>query len=238
MFISRVPLNGARRAALEVMTSPNKMHGAVEAAFAPVPDCDFLSACQSGQDFAEGRILWRIDRAPDGGRGAWLYVVSPKRPDFTHLCEQMGWPVEGGWETKDYEPFLKKIGEGQRWQFRLKANPVRKVFVDKSSRSDKDVIGTIQGHVTVEQQMQWLLDRAEAHGFRILEDPLGNLQFQVGQREKSSFSHAGSRATLTTAVFDGALEVIDREALCHVLRFGMGRAKAYGCGLMTLAPLS
>mgnify|MGYP000488409460 CR=1 FL=1 len=56
MFISRVPLNGARRTALEIMASPNKMHGAVEAAFAPVPDCDFLSACQSGQDFAEGEF--------------------------------------------------------------------------------------------------------------------------------------------------------------------------------------
>lgn len=238
MFISRVPLNGARRAALEIMTSPNKMHGAVEAAFVPVPDRDFLSECRLGQDFAEGRILWRIDRAPGGSHSAWLYVVSPKKPDFTHLCEQMGWPVEGGWETKDYEPFLGRIEEGQRWQFRLKANPVRKVLVDKGSRSDKDVIGTVQGHVTVDQQMQWLLDRAEAHGFRIPEDSLGNPQFQVSQREKVSFSHAGSRATLATAVFDGALEVIDREALCHALRFGMGRAKAFGCGLMTLAPLS
>jgi CRISPR system Cascade subunit CasE len=40
------------------------------------------------------------------------------------------------------------------------------------------------------------------------------------------------------ATYDGILTVTDpallRRALCH----GVGRAKAYGCGLLTLAPVS
>lgn len=94
MYISRMPINGARRSAMEIIASPNKMHAAVEASYPPVADSD---ACENAPTATEsGRILWRIDPIAGEGRSAWLYVVSPRRPDFTHLCEQVGWPVEGG----------------------------------------------------------------------------------------------------------------------------------------------
>ena len=69
------------------------------------------------------------------------------------MVEQAGWPLhERPRETKDYTPLLDRIENGQRWEFRLKANPVRKVREDKGRMPDKRVIGTIQGHVTVDQQ--------------------------------------------------------------------------------------
>lgn len=233
MYISRVPLNGARRAAMELLTSPSKMHGAVESSFPPLVSESAISDAAG----ADGRILWRVDRAADGGRGAWLYVVSPRRPDFTHLCEQAGWPVEGGWETKEYEPLLDRIEAGMKCRFRLKANPVRKVLKDRGARSDRDVVGTIQGHVTVDQQVKWLIDRSEPHGFKVLRDASDLPQVRVGERGKGSFFHSGSRATLSMAVYDGVLEVLDAELFRHTLCFGLGRAKAFGCGLMTVVPL-
>ena len=235
MYISRMPINGARRSAMEIIASPNIMHAAVEASYPPVADSD---TCENAPTATEsGRILWRIDPIAGEGRSAWLYVVSPRRPDFTHLCEQVGWPVEGGWETKDYASLLNRLSAGQRWQFRLKANPVRKVLKDKGTTSRADVVGTLQGHVTVEQQMGWLLDRAERNGFRVCDGADGAPQLKVSQRNKSSFMHAGTKATLSTAVFDGALEVVDEELLRQALCCGIGRAKAFGCGLMTIAPL-
>ena len=41
--------------------------------------------------------------------------------------------------------------------------------------------------------------------------------------------------TLALATFEGVLEVTDPDALRHGLVHGIGRGKAYGCGLMTLA---
>lgn len=38
-----------------------------------------------------------------------------------------------------------------------------------------------------------------------------------------------------TVTFDGRLEVTDPAALRRTLTLGLGKAKAYGCGLMTLA---
>lgn len=41
--------------------------------------------------------------------------------------------------------------------------------------------------------------------------------------------------TLSTATSDGTLEVLDSQTLGTALVHGIGRAKGYGCGLLTLA---
>jgi CRISPR system Cascade subunit CasE len=41
---------------------------------------------------------------------------------------------------------------------------------------------------------------------------------------------------LSTAVFEGQLEITDTEAMRRSLTGGIGPAKGYGCGLLTLAP--
>lgn len=40
---------------------------------------------------------------------------------------------------------------------------------------------------------------------------------------------------ITTARFEGELTVVDAAALRHALMYGIGRARGYGCGLLTLA---
>lgn len=230
MYISRIPLNAARRGAAELMASPYKMHAAVEHAFPPS-----LGNPLSESD-AQGRILWRLDAPPGNAANVWLYVVSIARPDFTHVCEQAGWPTTGTWETKDYAPVLDCLASGQRWAFCLKANPVRKVARDKGREPRADVVGTLQGHVTEDQQRQWLLSRCEAHGFRVVADEQGVPLVRVSQRMKTTFAHREGRVTLTTAVYDGLLEVRDAERFRETLCQGIGRAKGFGCGLLTIAP--
>lgn len=230
MFLSRVPLNGARRGGAELIASPNKLHAAVEASFPPAV------TSEAGSSPHKGRILWRIDSLPEG-RSVWLYVVSPRKPDFTHLIEQGGWPEEGKGETREYDHLLAAISAGQNWHFRLAANPVRKVLVDKGTSPKGEVVGTIQGHVTADQQVSWLLNRSGSHGFALSEGEDGTPQVRVIRRAKSSFVHGRSRVTLSTAVFEGVLKVTDADLFRSALCRGIGRAKAFGCGLLTIAPL-
>ncbi|OZG60841.1 type I-E CRISPR-associated protein Cas6/Cse3/CasE [Bifidobacterium myosotis] len=229
MFISRVPLNAARFSARQLMASPYRMHAAVESAFPP----------GSVRESDEGRILWRLDVLAQD-HSVWLYVVSPEAPDFSHIIEQAGWPTRMEWESRDYSPLLSRIGIGQQWQFRLRANPVRKAKIDKGLRPKADgesVVGKIQGHVTAAQQCDWLVARAAGHGFEILPDDYDEPSVTVSQRHQERFGRDGKTVTLTTAVFDGRLRVTDadlfRQALCH----GIGRAKGFGCGLLTVAPI-
>lgn len=228
MYLTRMPLNAARGETRRLVASPYRLHAAVEAAFPP--------GMAGPSD--TGRILWRLDQRPDEPQAFWLYIVSPEKPDLTHVVEQAGWPAhERLWETKDYAPLLDRIENGQHWEFRLKANPVRKVRKDKGRAPDKRVVGTIQGHVTVEQQVDWLASRAEAHGFELPLDDNGRPAVVVSQRSREMFRRGDNQVTLSTAVYDGVLTVTDADRMRATLCQGIGRAKGFGCGLITIAPV-
>ncbi|MGO4759027.1 type I-E CRISPR-associated protein Cas6/Cse3/CasE, partial [Streptomyces sp. 2MCAF27] len=66
-------------------------------------------------------------------------------------------------------------------------------------------------------------------------------QLIVRDRRGLQFAKAESgrrhEVTLTAVTFDGRLRVTDPDALRRTLTSGLGKAKAYGCGLMTLAPV-
>ena len=227
MYLTRMPLNAARWETRRLMASPYRLHAAVEAAFPPG---------MAASD--DGRVLWRLDKRVDEPQAFWLYIVSPEKPDLTHVVEQAGWPVhERLWETKDYQPFLNRLENGQRWEFRLKANPVRKVRKDKGRRPNERVVGTLQGHVTVEQQVEWLMSRAEAHGFELPFDANEKPAVIVSQRNREVFRRGSDEVTLSTAVYDGTLTVTDADLLRAALCQGIGRAKGFGCGLLTIAPV-
>lgn len=228
MYISRLALNVRRPEAIRLLSSPYRMHAAVENAFPP-------DACRASD---EGRILWRIDSSPSPTNKTWLYVVSHDRPDFSHIAEQCGWPTTSTGETKDYSPVLGRLDAGQVWRFRLKANPARKVLVDQGRDLNPKVVGTVQGCVTMSQQMDWLLNRAEDHGFRVASGSDGSPILTVSQRHTERYERKKKRVTITTAMYDGILTVSDPDLLRHALCFGMGRAKGFGCGLLTVLPVS
>ncbi|MBB4933306.1 CRISPR system Cascade subunit CasE [Lipingzhangella halophila] len=241
MYLTRFRLNTARSGTRKLLSSPQAMHAAVLAGFP-----DLLPS-----DSDAPRVLWRVDRV--SAAEVFLYVVSSGRPDYTHLVEQAGWPAAGtGWQTGEYAPFLEKLAAGDVWRFRLTANPVHSVRT-KDGQETK-----VTAHVTWRHQADWLLQRQEAAGFRVARKPDGEeapegqetpdryaqyelmvhdqrrLEFSKGKRNGSG---KATRVRVNTATFDGRLEVTDPEALRRTLTAGLGRAKAYGCGLMTLAPV-
>ncbi len=217
MYLTRFAINTARRGARKLLGSPQAMHAAVMAGFAAPPT--------GGQG---PRVLWRVDHTATAR--TVLYIASPDQPDLTHLVEQAGWPTTETWDTRAYDDFLKSLQDGQQWSFRLTANPTR----DGRTRPGTDT--RRYGHVTVEQQRQWLISRASRNGFRITETETGEPDLIVHRRETLTFPRKESRVTLRVATYDGRLEVTDADLLRQALTRGIGHAKAYGCGLLTLAP--
>ncbi|MDY6054508.1 type I-E CRISPR-associated protein Cas6/Cse3/CasE [Micrococcus sp.] len=228
--LTRMVLNPATRGGRNLLFNRQAMHAAVMAAYSP----DTHASMQ-------GRPLWRVDQ--DGQRHT-LYLVGPREPDLTHVVEQAGWAGEG-WSSVDYSPFLSRLRRGQQWGFRLTANPVHSV----SSGSGKR--GKILPHVTPAQQTQWLKERSSRWGFSLMDQegqPVEDgqdspLLVTVTARRDERFGRRAEgeerqKVTLRMAQFDGALQIEDPERLRTALTAGMGRAKAYGCGLMTLRPLS
>lgn len=215
MYLTRFVVNRARRGARHLLASQQRMHAAVLSGFPPGVD--------------PGRVLWRVD---ESAAHTELFVASAARPDLTHLVEQAGWPTAATWDTAHYSPFLDRLAEGQRWAFRLTANPVRSV------PRGPDVRGVVKAHVTPAQQEQWLLTRSTRLGFEVPEGTLGAPDVVVKNRRTARFFRGDARdreVTVVMATFEGHLVVTDSGALRNTLVEGVGRAKAYGCGLLTLA---
>lgn len=213
-YLTQMTLNPARRAAGRLLGSPRAMHAAVLAGYAGDP----------------GRILWRVDRGER--HEATLYVVGPVEPDLTHLVEQIGWPLTQTWRTTSYDPFLRRLGPGQSWHYRIMANPTYTTAPGDGRR------GTVRPHVTAGHQEQWLRQKAVGWGFAVADGGEGVL---ATRRSSDAFTkkddETARRVTLARVQLEGILTVQDADALRAALVQGMGRAKAYGCGLMTLAPV-
>lgn len=253
MYFTRFPINMSRRGTRGMLASPYRLHAAI-AASSP--------SHREGDVSNEGRVLWRIDSDPDG-LASLLYIISPIEPNLVALDSQIGWPNKAKqWATKRYDPFLERISVGQRFTFRLVANPT----VNRSAGGGKGDIATTNGrskrigHLTTLQQAAWLVgkdaykgrearvpdvfasqstSRALRNGFRVIDDSFGNMQMVVSHSKKQSFKRGsgGKRITLTTAQYDGVLEVIDPDLLRGALVRGIGHAKGFGCGLLTIAYL-
>lgn len=211
MYLTRFEINRARRDTRRLRSSLQSMHAAVLASF-PADDTD-------------GRVLWRTD---DTGKALYLYISSTTKPDLTHLAEQIGWPTRPVWDTRDCLPMLNALAVGQRWGFRLTANPTHIGRMPDGSKRRF-------GHVTVTQQTQWLLDRTKRLGFRIAPTAAGDDDVLIANRITHTFNRQGATITLSIATFDGHLDITDPAPFREALVNGIGRSKAYGCGLMTLA---
>ncbi|WUS98839.1 type I-E CRISPR-associated protein Cas6/Cse3/CasE [Streptomyces sp. NBC_00708] len=252
MFLTRFRMNTARTGARRLLSSPQVLHAAVMASFPGLLPTEPAAA-------ADGpRVLWRLDQ--NARAEVLLYVVSPDRPDLTHLVEQAGWPAVAdaqspGWQTRPYAPFLDRLAKGQKWAFRLTANPVHDI------RRKPDEPRKRTAHLTPVHQMRWLIDRQERCGFQVVEKPQSErllpsgtthrghehhgdrYRLTVGDRRGLAFDKGRGegkrpgRVSIVTVTFDGHLEVRDPAVFRRALTRGIGKAKAYGCGLLTLAPL-
>lgn len=210
MYMSRVELNMNMRETQRAFNRPKYFHQAIENSF-------------SGP---RKRRLWRIDSYREKD---YLIIVSEDSPDLSKLAHKFGAQSnKKGWETADYLPFLDNLKEGQQWHFRLSANPVKAV-IDKNS--PKGARGKIRAHVTPEQQIKWLLDRAESIGVKFNTQSLQVVNSNwIRFKKKNS-----SRVIFRKVTYEGLLTVEDTIRLRERLTQGIGRQKAYGCGLLTLA---
>jgi CRISPR system Cascade subunit CasE len=180
------------------------------------------AAIESCFPMSDGRILWRADTLEPH---LFILVVSPIRPDFTAFIEQFGWPASGQeGESLDYNRLLDRIESGTKWMFRLTANPVR------------TVAGKIYAHATAVYQRKWLFDRAEKNGFALREDDFDAVGRDTIRFQKSDGSDRRT-VTLARTSFEGNLTVTDVALFKNTLTNGIGRARAYGCGLLTVAKL-
>ena len=204
------------RIALRRLPAPNTIHGLMSAAF------------PGKRNETKNENLWRTD---DLGNLYALIIVSADMPEIKKIVGMIGADklnLPDGNEnnkpnkTVDYEPFLNNIKNGQIWNFRLRANPI-----EHKKQNNTDKRGKIFAFIKVEDQIEWLKKQGIKNGFilnscYVLNDSW--IEFE--------------KVCILSVTFEGILTITDEHAFKKVLTDGVGRGKAYGCGLLTVAAVT
>ena len=231
MYLSRLVLDPRSREAGRDLGDVYQMHRTIMSAFPQVKE--------QGGARAELAVLHRLDMDQRSGRTA-LLVQSGEEPDWNRLPE--GYLFRLGSEgdnpaTKHIADALVALSEGQILRFRLRANPTKKTDT-KSGPDGQRRNGRRVDLRTERQQIEWLSRKAGRSGFRLVPvGPSSNTPaVRVGAGEKLQGRTGSGIATLAGVLFEGLLEVTNPDNLRLAIREGIGPGKAFGCGLLSIAP--
>lgn len=170
MYMSRVEIDFNNRMNLKKLSNLNAYHSWIEESF---PD-EIKNKIRS-------RKLWRIDQL--NGKN-YLLLVSEIKPDLNKL-EKYG--VEGTASSKDYDPFLNKLQNGDIARFKVVLNPT----VSVKNQMDKSQRGKIIP-LKASEFAKYLLDRSLKNGFSFCITSLIDFLVIVSISSFSRFNEATS----------------------------------------------
>jgi len=246
MYLSRLILNPRSRQVQREFANPYQMHRTILKAF-PTGKVDVA------RDQAEAvGVLYRVDVQPQSGQ-LTLLVQSQLPPDWSTLLKEATSPYLlpiDPWQADD-NPAVKQstfeFRPDQLLRFRLRANPTKRL--GKSAEFNK---GKRVGIYSEEAQTEWLKRKAEMSGFRLRQVQASRDERYAIERtiphkpaEASSVERFTVRQspdtmhnlTLQSVQFDGILQVTDPVAFLTAIQSGIGSGKAFGFGLLSVAPV-
>jgi len=157
------------------------------------------------------RVLYRLE--PEMRHEQVVVLVqSPVKPHWSDEDRQ-GAGITGTW-TKKFNPAIKR---GTALRFRLRANPT---VTRKGKRF---------GLIRDEALHKWLIRREERIGARFMSFNMIDEGYLKGVKGKK-YIH------IKIARFDGRLVVHNADTFLRQMETGIGPAKGFGCGMLSIAP--
>jgi CRISPR system Cascade subunit CasE len=229
MFLSKLNLNPRDRHVRSDIARPYEMHKTLWNRF---PTLRRDQTTSKNLD----RILFRVD-SDRHGANPFVLVQSEIEPDWTSL--------PSGYQAEPIKSLEPSFAVGQRLRFRLRANPTKKT--GSASKTERLAGARKNGKrvalVHENDQIAWLLDKGEQGGFNIPgqwrhENSVKVPDFRVDVVPEGWIrcGKEGHRDGEFLAVrFDGILVVTDADTFRQTLHQGIGSAKGFGFGLLSIA---
>jgi CRISPR system Cascade subunit CasE len=199
-----------------------------------------------GERSADQSFLFRID--PQAGGSPIIIVQSAIKPDWSYAFQNADYLLAAKPEVKTFGPIFEK---GQNLKFRLLANPVRRASKNSVGSDGKPLDEKWKGKrvpVPADQLYQWLSRKGGSGGFLIIKESMniqpGYIYFNKPEKKKpdqkpekeSEDEEKEKKSTRLFSVrYDGILEVTDSEKFRATIIKGIGPAKAFGFGLLSVA---
>ena len=179
--------------------------------------------------------IWQAFGGRDGHARDFLIRVDRKEEAYRVLIVSRSVPAKPDWCPMDC--FGTKVIPDDffahaRYRFSLLANPTKKLRVDNADGSRKKN-GRRVPIINRKELIAWLQRKADAGGFAINLDSLRTIPRGREYFHKDAAAHG----THTAVEFQGELTVTNTDQLRVAVATGIGSAKAFGFGLLVLAPL-
>lgn len=222
MFLHRIHLDPRCREARRDLSDPYQLHSTLCRAF-----------CEPDRKCPEGEFLWRLEPETDSAGCPRILVQSRTIPDWSGIGVQ-GWLAKAD-PAIDLKERLKlgSFKAGQRFRFRLRANPCVK-------RDGKRL-----GLLRLEEQEKWIKRKGEQHGFSLpqlasfdlSETHQERVDVRVSQEQMlGGKQHAGNSIRVFSVLYDGVLTVTEPDRFRDTLQTGIGHGKVMGLGLLSVVP--
>lgn len=199
-------------------------------------DRDFLKPFRP-DEFGNGQVhvkramdsgfLFRIDPRPNGR--AVIIVQSAMEPDWDYAFHNANYLLAA---PPEVEPFEPRFSKGQCLRFRLSANPTRRLSKHSPDAKEESIGKRVP--IPTDQLLDWLSCKAKSGGFSVDKDT-PTIQAGCIYVKKTQ---DGNGQRLRSVRYDGILEVIDPDIFRDALIRGIGSGKAFGFGLLSVAPAS
>lgn len=175
-----------------------------------------------GFEDADREFLFRVEQLQKG-IGAQVLMQSAMQPQSSEQSPALLAQRE----------YVLNVQNGQRLRFRLRANPI-KTIKDSSKgtveKKGKTFTKTVRVPLLHEEQQQAWLER-KLQAFATLETLIVQPEPVLYFRKTKE----GRSGKIQTVMFDGILMVTDAQDFNYQITKGIGPAKAFGCGLLSLA---
>jgi len=173
-------------------------------------------------DGEQRSFLTRLDQQHGNFR---LLIVSPVQPVRPEWCPDGA----ESWKTK---PIPETFLSGTRYLFQLCANPTKKVAKERPDGSLTKNGRRIPLNKR-EDLVEWINRKGIQGGFTVDEATL-----RTFMRGREYFSKLGQTGLHSAVEFQGTLAVTDSARFHAAFKQGVGPAKAFGFGLLVIAPIS
>lgn len=177
------------------------------------------------------RTLWAaFPDAPDQIRDFLFRVEQSSSRQAQVLMQSQRQPIAAAEHARLLASKLFELNmpEGSQLRFLLIANPVKTIVDDQGRLDGKGEVKKCRVPlINEEQQVAWL--------HRKLADAALVSQVEVEKQLPLHFRKGGKPGKIQPYAFKGVLQVANAQALQDLLQYGIGHAKAFGCGLLSLA---